>query len=302
VDEDGEGLLETRRRGVLTGPTRVRDTGSQAITTRAHTLTPSVEWLPLPTLTLRLGYRFQLRDVTVHQVANGIPVVDDPLAAAPRLDRTTQSQGVIFDAAWRYRTLLQASVHFVGDYFDNPYTRISPTSDNRARVQVRVTPLQWLAVSETFAITDLDNPDTDTSTQSTSWTTGVFLQPIEQLTLDGSLTYSELDHHSQTLIPIDAIRTPVEFTNDSEALSTTLSGTLTDLIPNTGLKAYATWTRVYGEGKSSYFFAGGEASYRWKLPDVRFTVRYERPYVIEREPPHDSFFAHLVTLMATKDF
>ena len=46
--------------------------------------------------------------------------------------------------------------------------------------------------------------------------------------------------------------------------------------------------RVYGEGKSSYLFAGGEASYRWKKPDLRFTVRYERPYVIEREPPHGS--------------
>jgi hypothetical protein len=85
-------------------------------------------------------------------------------------------------------------------------------------------------------------------------------------------------------------------------VSYTLSGTLTDLIPNTGLKAYATWTRVYGEGKSSYFFGGGEASYRWKQPDLRFTLRYERPYVIEREPPHDSFFAHLVTFIVSKDF
>jgi hypothetical protein len=287
---------------LLTGLTLVRTTGSQATTTRAHTFTTSAEWLPVPTLTLRLGYRLQLRDVTVDQIANGVPVVDDPLAAAPRLDRDTQSQGVIFDAAWRYRSLLQASVKFVGDYFDNPYTRISPTSDNRARVQVRLTPLKWLAVSETFAITDLDNPDTGTSTQSTSWTTGVFLQPIEPLTFDGSLTFSDLNHHNQTLIPINAIRTPVVFTNDSEAVSYTLSGSLTDLIPNTGLKAYATWTRVYGEGRSSYFFGGGEASYRWKPPDVRFTVRYERPYVIEREPPHDSFFAHLVTFIVTKDF
>ena len=133
-------------------------------------------------------------------------------------------------------------------------------------------------------------------------TTGLFLQPIEQLTLDGSLTFSDLDHQSQTFIPINAVRTPAEFTNDSEAVSYTVSGTLTDLIPNTGLKAYATWTRVYGEGASSYFFAGGEASYRWKKPDLRFTLRYERPYVIEREPPHDSFFAHLVTFIVTKDF
>jgi hypothetical protein len=104
------------------------------------------------------------------------------------------------------------------------------------------------------------------------------------------------------LIPIEAVRTLTVFTNDSEALSYTVSGTLVDLIPNTGLKAYATWTRVYGEGKSSYLFAGGEASYRWKKPDLRFTVRYERPYVIEREPPHDTFFAHIVTFIVSKDF
>ena len=302
VDQDGEGVLDTQRTGFLTGPVLLRDTGRQVIKTRAHTLTPSVEWLPLPNLTLRLGYRYQLRDVRVDQTANGVPVVDDPLAAAPHLDQTTHSQGVIFDAAWRYRDLLQASVKFVGDYFDDPYTRISPTKDDRLRAQVRLTPLKWLSVSETFAFTDLNNPDTQTSTQSKSLTTGLFLQPIEQLTLDGSLTFSDLDHHNQTFIPINAILTPTEFTKDSEAVSYTLSGTLTDLIPNTGLKAYATWTQVYGEGKSSYFFAGGEASYRWKQPDLRFALRYERPYVIEREPPHDSFFAHLVTFIVSKDF
>ncbi len=302
VDQDGQGLLDTQRSGVLTGLTMVHDTGSQVSKTRAHTLTTSAEWLPLPNVTLRLGYRYQLRDVRVNQNANGVPVVDDPLAAAPQLDRTTHSQGVIFDAAWRYRDLLQASVKFVGDYFDDPYTRISPTRDDRIRAQIRLTPLQWLTLSETFTFTDLNNPDTRTSTQSQSWTTGVFLRPIEQLTLDGSLSYTDLDHHNHTLIPIEAVRTLTVFTNDAEALSYTVSGTLVDLLPNTGMKAYATWTRVYGEGKSSYFFAGGEASYRWKKPDLRFTVRYERPYVIEREPPHDTFFAHIVTFIVSKDF
>ena len=103
VDEDGDGFLNTRRVGFLTGLTFVRETGSQVIKTRAHTLTASAEWLPLPNLTLRLGYRYQLRDVTVDQIANGVPVVEGPLAAAPQPDQTTHGQGVIFDAAWRYR-------------------------------------------------------------------------------------------------------------------------------------------------------------------------------------------------------
>jgi hypothetical protein len=302
VDQDGQGVLDTQRSGFFTGLTMIRDTGSQVIRTRAHTLTTSAEWLPLPNVTLRLGYRYQLRDVRVDQGANGVPVVDNPLAAAPQLNSTTHSQGVIFDAAWRYRSLLQASVKFVGDYFDDPYTRISPTRDDRMRAQVRLTPLQWLAVSETFTFTDLANPDTKTATQSKSWTTGLFLQPIEQLTLDGSLSFTDLDHHNHTLIPIDAVRTLTAFTNNSEALSYTMAGTLVDLVPNVGIKAYTTWTRVYGEGKSSYLFAGGEASYRWKKPDLRLTVRYERPYVIEREPPHEAFFAHIVTLIVTKNF
>lgn len=302
VEQDGEGLLDTQRTGFLTGRTMVHDTGSQVIRTRAHTLTTSAEWLPLPNLTLRLGYRYQLRDVQVDQSANGVPVLDDPLAAAPQLDRTTHSQGVIFDAAWRYRDLLQASVKFVGDYFDDPYTRISLTRDDRIRAQVRLTPLKWLALSETFTFTDLNNPDTRTSTQSKSWTTGLFLQPIEQLTINGSVSYTKLDHHNRTLIPIEAVRTLTAFTNDSEALSYTVAGTLVDLVPNIGLKAYATWTRVYGEGSSSYLFAGGELSYLWKKPDLRFTIRYERPYVIEREPPHEAFFAHIVTLIVTKNF
>src|SRR5215831_11557505 len=67
VDEDGDGFLNTQRIGFLTGPTFVHDAGSQVTKTRAHTMTASAEWLPLPNLTLRLGYRFQLRDVTVDQ-------------------------------------------------------------------------------------------------------------------------------------------------------------------------------------------------------------------------------------------
>ena len=210
--------------GFLTGLTFVRDTGSQVIKTRAHTLTASAEWLPLPTLTLRLGYRYQLRDVTVDQIANGVPVVDGPLAAAPQPDRTTHGQGVIFDAAWRYRDLLQTSVKFVGDYFDNPYTRISPTSDNRARVQVRLTPLKWLAVSETFAITDLDNPDTQ----------HVY---AEQVLDHRALSAAHRAAHSRRqpdvfrpgpsesdVYPYQCRAHPDEFTNDSEAVSYTCRG------------------------------------------------------------------------------
>lgn len=302
VDQDGQGVLDTQRSGGLTGRIILRDAGQQVIRTRAHTLMTSAEWLPWPNLTLRLGYRYQLRDVRVDQRANGLSVLDNALAAAPQLDRTTHSQGAIFDAAWRYRDLLQASVKFAGDSFDDPYTRISPTREDRLHAKIRLTPWKWLAISEIFALTDLNNPDTKTSTQSKSWTTGLFVQPLEQLTLDGSVSYTDLHHHSRALIPLEAVRTLTELPQDSQVLSYTVSGTLADLIPHTGLKAYGTWTRVYGEGKSSYFLAGGEASYRWHKPELRLTVRYERPYVIERAPPHETFFAHVVTFMVSKDF
>jgi hypothetical protein len=301
VDQNGQGVLQTRRIGALTGLTILPIDGRQVIKTWAHTLTTEAEWLPLATLTLRLGYRYQWRDVEVDQLANGMAVLDDPLAAAPQLDRTTQGHGLIFSADWRYRQLLHVSVRFVGDYFDNPYTRIDPAADHRLRAQVRLTPLKWLSVSETFALTDLDNPDTGTSTQSRSWTTGLFLHPIEPLTFEGSVTYEELDHQSDTLIPIDAVRTPTTFINDSELLSYTVTGTL-DLPPHWRARAYASWTRVFGEGTLSYFYPGGEVSYHWEKPDVWLTSRYERPYVIEREPPFDEFFAHIATLVVTKSF
>lgn len=301
LDEDNRGGLLTQRTGVLTGLTTLATAGSQSIKTQAHTLTPTVEFLPLPTLTLRVGYRYQLRDVTVQQRADGLPLLDDPLAAAPHLTRATQSHGMVVSADWRYRSLLQASVHFVGDYFDDPYTRISPTRDSRVRAQVRLSPTPWLTVSETYAVADMTNPDTATATQSQSWTTGLFVQPLTQLILEGSVTYEELDHHSNALVPINGIRVPTTFTNDSQALHYTVAGTL-DLMAHFHARAYATWSRVFGEGKSSYLFPGGEVSYRWEKPALRLTVRYERPYVIEREPPFDRFFAHVATFIVTKEF
>src|SRR5574341_1602704 len=168
VDEDNRGGLLTQRTGILTGLTTLATAGSQIVKTQAHTLTPTVEFLPLPTLTLRVGYRYQLRDVTVHQRADGLPLLDDPLAAAPLLTRATQSHGVIVSADWRYRSLLQASVRFVGDYFDDPYTRIIPTRDSRVRSQVRLSPTPWLTVSETYAVADITTPTTATATQSQS--------------------------------------------------------------------------------------------------------------------------------------
>jgi hypothetical protein len=301
IDEDNEGFLSTQRTGVLTGMLVTSETGSQSVKTQAHTLTPAIEFLPFPTLTLRAGYRYQWRDVEVDQFVDGVPVLDDPLAAAPRLDRTTQSHGAVLSADWRYRRLLRVSVHFVGDYFDDPYTRISSTRDQRLRVQVRVSPTPWLTLSETYALADLANPDTETSTQSQSWTTGLFVQPLAPLMLEGSVTYEDLDHHSDTAIPINGIRTPVTFTRDSEAVNWTASGTL-DLPANFRVRAYGSWTRVFGEGESSYFFPGGEVSYRWEKLALRLTARYERPYVIEREPPFDSFYAHIATFMLTKEF
>jgi hypothetical protein len=301
IDEDSDGFLTTRRTGVLTGMSMASETGSQHIKTQAHTLTPAVEFLPWPTLTLRAGYRYQWRDVKVEQFVDGVQIPDNPLAAAPHQDRTTLGNGVVLSAAWRYRSLLQASVHFVGDYFDDPYTRISPTRDQRLRVQVRVSPTPWLTVSETYALADIANSDTDNTTQSQSWTTGLFVQPLAPLMLEGSVTYEELDNHSDTAIPINGVRTPVTFINDSETLNWTASGTL-DLPANFRVRAYASWTRVYGEGKSSYVFPGGEVSYLWKKPALRLTARYERPYVIEREPLFDSFYAHIATFMLTKEF
>lgn len=301
LDEDNRGFLSTQRTGVLTGLTTLSAAGSQLMKTQAHTLTPAVEFLPLPTLTLRVGYRYQLRDVTVQQRADGLPLRDDPLAAAPHLTRDTQSHGVVVSADWRYRSLLQASMRFAGDYFDDPYTRISPTREQRVRAQVRLSPTPWLSVSETYTVADITNPDTATATQSQSWTTGLFVQPLTQLTLEGSITYEKLDHHSDTLVSNNGIRTPTTFTNDSEALNYTVAGRL-DLTADFRARAYATWSRVRGEGKSSSLFPGGEVSYRWEKPALRLTVRYERPYVIEREPPFDRFFAHVATFIVTKEF
>lgn len=301
VHQNGEGSLQTRRIGTLTGLTILPTDGSQVIKTRAHTVSTEVEWLALAALTLRLGYRYQLRDVEVDQLADGMPVPDNPLAAAPQPDSTIRSHGLLFSADWRYRQLLHVSLRYVGDYFDNPYTRIDPQTENRLRAQVRLTPLEWLSVSETFTLTDLDNTDTGTSTQSLAWTTGLFLHLFEPLTFDGSITYENLHHQSDTLIPIDAVRTPTTFTNNSDILSYMLGGTL-DLPPHWRARTFASWMRVFGEGKMSYFYPGGEVSYHWEKPDLWLTARYERPYVIGREPQYDEFFAHIATFVVTKSF
>ncbi len=301
VDQDGQGLLQQQRTGSISGTFTSTDSGTQDINIDAHTLSAFFEYLPFPTLTLRAGYRYQLRAVEVEQVDNGLPVPDDPFAAAPQLDRTTHGHGAIFSADWRYKELIQASVKYDGSYFDDPYTRIGPTRDNRIRARVRIAPVKWFAISEIFTVDDIANSDTETSTLRKAWTTAVFLQPFERLTLDGSLTYEDLNHRSDTFIPIDGIRTPTQFTNDSEALSYTINSKL-DILKNLQARGFVSWTKVTGEGSSTYVFPGGELSYLWEKTGLRLTTRYERPYVMEVGTPEDEFFAHLITLILSKDF
>jgi hypothetical protein len=266
----------------------------------ANTGTAQLEYLPRPNLTLRGGYRIQYRDIDFD---NGAPRTGVSLGGEDPYDTHILAHGWIGSADWKPYKVLSVSGEYQGAQFDNPYTRISPESENLAKVRIRYdTPIKTLSLNGTGLWKRRVNPDQDYSVEVRDVSLGAAYQPgfLPNLSVDASITYEMIQNEED--IPNEDF-TPAlyqRFSFDSNAMI--LSGGLTyeGIYKGLGARLYGSFAKTTEENRQIY--ADGLISIYYKNKWLTPILTLERTYLTDKVNRDDSFSANLLTFSLRKEF
>lgn len=262
----------------------------------AHTGTFQVEYLPKDNLTLRAGYRAQYRNLDTD--GEQIP---DIRAGKDTLRNEQWVHGWIGSAEWKPIKALSILGEYQGADFSNPYTWISPESENIAKARVRWrTPLESLSVYGTFLWRRRTNPDQEYRVDIKDYIFGATYQPkfAPGLSLDASVTYEKLQDKNDFLLTPPSPFTRFSF--DSDAIIYTGALTYERILKGLGARLYGSYAQSRGENDER--LAHLVLSLWYKNPYVTPVVTLERTYLVDHTRPKDSFDADMITFSLRKEF
>jgi hypothetical protein len=262
----------------------------------AHTGTFQLEYLPRENLTLRAGYRFQYRDIEGDNF-----VVNEFDGGKSPQNTTILTHGWVASADWKPYKFLTFFGEYQGASFDNPYTRISPESENIARIRVKYdTPIQNLNVKGTILWKRKRNPDQKFSVDTKDYIFAVTYQPvfIPRLSLDASVTYEKILDKKDlfNVIPFSSDT----FFFDSSALIYTGGISYEGIFKGLGARIYGSYAKTREENAQRY--TDGVLSFWYKNKWVTPILSLERTYLVDRVRGNDGFDANLLTLSLRKEF
>jgi hypothetical protein len=262
----------------------------------AHTGTFQLEYLPLENLTLRVGYRVQYRDIEGDNFAPGpFDGGKDPN------DTTIWAHGWIASANWKPYKFLTFFGEYQGANFDNPYTRISPESENIAKIKIKYdTPIQNLSLKGTVLWKRRVNPDQEFRVDVKDYIITATYQPvfIPKLSLDASFTYEKIQDKKDIFdfIPF-SFQT---FFFDSSALIYSGGISFEGIYKGFGARVNGSYAKTMGENSQRY--ADGVLSIWYKNKWLTPILTLERTYLTDRVNRKDGFDANLLTLSLRKEF
>jgi hypothetical protein len=262
----------------------------------AHTGTFQVEYLPLENLTLRAGYRAQYRNVDTDGQEP-----TDPKAGEDTLGNEQWVHGWIGSAQWKPVKSLSILGEYQGADFSNPYTWISPESENIAKARIRwKTPLESLSLYTTFLWRRRSNPDQEYRVDTKDYIFGAAYQPkfAPGLSLDASITYEKLQDKKDFLLTPPTPFTRFSF--DSDAIIYTGSIGYEGIFKGLGARLYGSYAQSRGENDER--LADLALRIWYKNPYVTPVVTLERTYLVDHTRPNDGFDANMVTFSLRKEF
>lgn len=262
----------------------------------AHTGTFQVEYLPMENLTLRAGYRAQYRNIDTDGQEP-----PDLRAGEDTLDNQRWVHGWVGSAEWKPIKTLSILGEYQGADFSNPYTWISPESENIGKARIRWrTPLENLSLYGTFLWRRRANPDQDYRVDTKDYIFGVAYQPkfAPGLSLDASITYEKLQDKKDFLLTPPSPFTRFSF--DSDAIIYTGSVRYEGLFKGLGARLYGSYAQSRGENDER--LADIVLSLWYKNPYVTPVVTLERTYLVDHSRPNDGFDANMVTFSLRKEF
>lgn len=262
----------------------------------AYTGTAQLEYSPQDNLSLKGGYRFQYRHVHGENFdPNRFDGGSDPAKT------NTIGHGWIGSVNWRPYKFLSLYGEYQGATFENPYTWISPQSENLAKVKVKYdTPLKNLNLIGTFLWKRRVNPDQEYRVDIQDYILAATYQPdfLPKLTLDASFTYESIKDKKNI---VNATPTPsyIPFTLDSDAYIYS-GGFSYDIYKGLGVRANGSFARTTGE--NSQRFTDGTLSVWYKTKWVTPIVTLEGIRLVDHVVPDNGFNATLVTFSLRKEF
>ena len=274
---------------------------STAFDLSAHTGTFQLEYLPRENLTLKAGYRIQ------YQHINGDDFVVDQFDGGKSPGSTTiLTHGWIGSANWKPYKFLTLFGEYQGANFDNPYTRISPESENIARVRIKYdTPLENLSLKGIVSWKRRRNPDQEYTVDMKDYTIAATYQPVflPKLTLDGSFTYESIHDKKDLFNVVPFSINPFSFaafTFNSDALIYSGGISYEGIYKGLGARIYGSYAKTSQENPQRY--ADVTLSIWYKNKWVTPILALERTYLHDHVNSKDSFDANLLTLSLRKEF
>jgi hypothetical protein len=262
----------------------------------AHTGTFQLEYLPKENLTLRAGYRVQYRDI------NGDNFAANQFDGGQHSnDAKIWAHGWIASANWKPYKFLTLFGEYQGANFDNPYTRISPESENIAKIKVKYdTPIENLSLKGAVLWKRKVNPDQEFRVDVKDYIFTATYQPvfIPKLSLDASLTYEKILDKKDifNIIPFSF----ETFFFDSSALIYSGGMSYEGIYKGLGARVNGSYAKTAGENSQRY--ADGVLSLWYKNKWVTPILTLERTYLIDRLQCRDNFDANLLTFSLRKEF
>jgi hypothetical protein len=254
-----------------------------------------LEYLPKENITLRMGYRVQYRDI------DGNNFVANPFDGGKQTgDARIWTHGWIASADWKPYKFLSLFGEYQGANFDNPYTRISPESENIAKIKVKYdTPIKNLSLKGTALWKRRVNPDQEFRVDVKDYIVTAAYQPvfIPRLSLDASFTYEKIQDRKDIFY-----YSSYSFENfyfDSSALIYS-GGISYDIYKGLGARLNGSVAKTKEENSQRY--ADGVLSIWYKNKWVTPILTLERTYLTDRVNRKDGFDANLLTLSLRKEF
>jgi len=110
---------------------------------------------------------------------------------------------MVASADWKPYSFLSMYGAYEGANFRDPYTWISPDSQNIGKFKIKYdTPIQALSLIGSFLWNRRVNPDQDYRRDTKDYTITATYIPIDTLSVDGSFTYEKIKDSKDILTPV----------------------------------------------------------------------------------------------------
>jgi hypothetical protein len=263
---------------------------------RANTIGTVLEYIPVETLSLRLGYRFQDRFASSTQ---------DRIIQR-KINTRNKSLVAGFDFnPWKMLTI---SSEYENGSIDNPYTRISSTDEDNAKFKIKFKPRENLSTGFGFTIKDRKNTTGASDYVEKSYSANIWYHPFKSLSLIASYTRQDLELNTEIVEALDLNIEPIRAADFSEDNDIYVGGITYNITQFLTTDLNVRYTDARGTFPLDVYDFGWGLSYRFKVYETDMSLNLDYRHVALYEQRDDyggrinDYDADLVTIYIKGEF